>query len=219
MSIIYSFVARGKTILAEYSDSTGNFKQACRQILGKIGQKDTKMTYVYDKYNFHFISEKNLIYMCMADENFERRIAFAFLQDIKGRFQSEYGTKGQNAIYLGMNEDFAQVLQRQMKYFSSNLESDKIGKVKNEIEDVKQIMSKNIEKVIERGDKIEILVDKTEHLRDQSFKFKRQSTKLKRHMWYKNCKLIMMIFVVLIIYFILAGACGGLGLPKCTGKK
>jgi len=63
-------------------------------------------------------------------------------------------------------------------------------------------MVNNIEKVLERSEKIEILVDKTDDLHTQSQSFKRKGTKLKRKMWWKNTKLCCCI--VLIVTVILA---------------
>ena len=40
-------------------------------------------------------------------------------------------------------------------------------------------MVENIEKVLERGEKIELLVDKTDRLNQQAFKFESSSRKLK----------------------------------------
>jgi len=53
--------------------------------------------------------------------------------------------------------------------------------------------------VLERGERMELLVDKTDNLNQQAFQFKKKSTQLKRAMWWKNTKLmIMLIFVVLV---------------------
>jgi len=88
---------------------------------------------------------------------------------------------------------------------------------------VKSVMVHNIEKVLERGERIELLVDRTENLNQTAFKFKKQSTQLKRAMWWKNVKIMVILaFVVLvIIYFIVALACGGLAFQSCVkaGKK
>ncbi|KAJ5077052.1 vesicle-associated membrane protein [Anaeramoeba ignava] len=221
MSIIYALVSRGTTVLAEYTESKGNFTTVCQRILSKIGTADSKMTYMHDRYVFNYVSSDGLIYLCMTDQSFERRIAFAFLQDIQSRFTNQYGKKGKTAVAYQMNDEFAGELRNRMIYFSSNPDSDKIKKVKSEIDDVKKIMTQNIEKVLERGEKIEILVDKTEHLSNQAFKFKHESTALKRHMWWKNCKLmsILVCIVLVVIFFIIAGACGGMTFKKCTGKN
>jgi|SaaInlStandDraft_6_1057023.scaffolds.fasta_scaffold61958_2 hypothetical protein len=48
--IIYALVARGNTILAEYTGVAGNFATVTVRILNKIPPVNAKMTYVYDKY-------------------------------------------------------------------------------------------------------------------------------------------------------------------------
>ena len=50
----------------------------------------------------------------MADEEFGRRVPFAFLEDIKNRFKSLYGNKGKTAMAYAMNEEFSKVLKKQM---------------------------------------------------------------------------------------------------------
>jgi hypothetical protein len=50
MPILYSVVARGSTLLAEYSSAKGNFDQVARKILDKIpSTQESKMSYVYDR--------------------------------------------------------------------------------------------------------------------------------------------------------------------------
>jgi vesicle-associated membrane protein 7 len=52
--------------------------------------------------------------MCMADDAFERRISFAFLQDIKEKFLAKYSKERANtALPYGMGE-FAKVIEKQM---------------------------------------------------------------------------------------------------------
>jgi len=220
MPIIYSLVARGSTVLAEFTSTQGNFTIVTRRILDKIPQNDSKMSYVYDRHIFHYIVEEGITYLCMADEEFGRRVPFAFLEDIKNRFKAAYGDRGRTALAYGMNADFSRVLQNQMDYYSSNPNADKINRVKGEIDEVKTVMVQNIERVLERGERIELLVDRTENLNQAAFKFKKQSTQLKRAMWWKNVKIMVILaFVILvIIYFIVAMACGGLAFQTCVKK-
>jgi vesicle-associated membrane protein 7 len=55
---------------------------------------------------------------------------------------------------------------------------------------IRTIMVDNIEKVLERGDRIELLVDKTATMQDSSFHFRKQSKRLRRALWMKNFKLL-----------------------------
>lgn len=221
MPIIYSLVARGSTVLAEFTSTSGNFTTVTRRILEKIPQNDSKMSYVYDRHIFHYVVSEGITYLCMADEDFGRRVPFAFLEDIKGRFKAAYGDRGRTALAFGMNADFSRVLQNQMDYYSSNPNADKINRVRGEIDEVKSVMVQNIERVLERGERIELLVDRTENLNQTAFKFKKQSTQLKRAMWFKNVKImIILIFVILVIvYFVVALACGGLAFQSCVNAS
>merc|ERR1712157_600360 len=98
-----------------------------------------------------------------------------------------------------------------MEYYSNNPEADRMSKLKSDIGGVKSTMVTNIEKVLERGERIELLVDKAESLENRAVHFKKNASVLKRSLWWKNVKLIVVIvFVVLIlIYVCVAIACGG----------
>ncbi|CAG8438704.1 2505_t:CDS:2 [Funneliformis mosseae] len=219
MSLIYGLVARGPVILAEYTSSSGNFTQVTQAILEKIPPNNSKLTYVYDRYLFHYICEDGLTYMCMADDTFGRRIPFSFLQDIKERFLATYPKERANtALPYGMNE-FSKVIAKQMEYFSNDPHADKIKQVHGEIEQVRDVMVHNIERVLERGERIELLVDKTDTLNQRAFAFKKRSTALKRSMWWKNTKLMILLgfVIILLIYFVISLACGFPTWQSCRG--
>jgi len=217
MPIIYSLISRGSTILAEYTDAAGNFTTVTQAILEKIPASNGKMSYVYDRYLFHYISEDGLVYLCMADEEFGRRIPFAFLDDIKNRFKASYAVQSKTAMAYSMNGEFSKVLKKQMDYFSNNPNADKLNEVRGEIAAVKEVMVQNIEKVLERGERMELLVDKTDNLNQQAFQFKKKSTQLKRAMWWKNVKLmiILVLVCVVILYLLISFICGFPAWQKC----
>ncbi|TPX47475.1 hypothetical protein SeMB42_g03289 [Synchytrium endobioticum] len=199
MPIIYSVVARGPVILAEASTQTGNYVQVVNHILEKVEEgSNNKMTFVYDRYLFHYLHRDNVIYLCLADDTFGRRIPFAFLDEIAKRFEAAYSPeRAQSTIAYGLNE-FSKTIQQQMEYYS-NPSADKIRQVQGEIDVVKDVMVSNIEKVLERGERIDILVDKTDSLNQASFAFKKRSTALRRQMWWKNTRLMIILGIVLAV--------------------
>ncbi|RKP08683.1 Longin-like domain-containing protein [Thamnocephalis sphaerospora] len=199
MSIIYGLVARGPTILAEHTASTGNFTTVTQHILEKIPAEDSKLTYVYDRYLFHYVCQDGIVYLCMADDSFGRRIPFAFLEDLKTRFTALY-TPDQvaSAIAYGMNE-FSRTVAERMDFYSNNPSADRFRQVHGELEQVKGVMVQNIERVLERGERIDLLVDRTDQLSQAAFTFRKRTTALKRAMWWKNIKLMFMLVMVLIV--------------------
>ena len=78
---------------------------------------------------------------------------------------------------------------------------------------------KNIEKVLERGEKIDLLVDKTDRMRNTAVKFHKTSRRLKNTMWWQNVKMWLIILgvVAVVIFVIAAMACGGFSFSSCSG--
>eukprot|EP00041_Stephanoeca_diplocostata_P005205 m.57969 g.57969 ORF g.57969 m.57969 type:complete len:217 (+) comp15633_c0_seq1:121-771(+) len=204
MSLVYALVARGSTILAEFTDSSGNFTTVTQNILDCIPDKDAKCTYVYDRYLFHYVRERGVVFMCMADEGFGRRVPFAFLAAVQKDFQPMMG-RAQSAIAYAFNREFSPVLKRQMQHFSksSGAGGDKLAAVRGEVEEVKGVMVQNIEKVLERGEHIDLLVDKSENLESNSIRFKKQSTRLKNAMWWQNQRFCIGLFVIITVIIII----------------
>ncbi|VFQ59910.1 unnamed protein product [Cuscuta campestris] len=95
-------------------------------------------------------------------------------------------------------------------------ELSKLTKVKAQVSEVKGVMMENIEKVLDRGEKIELLVDKTENLRDQAQDFRSTGTQLRRKMWLQNMKvkLIVLGIIIALILIIVLSVCHGFNCGK-----
>ena len=99
-------------------------------------------------------------------------------------------------------------------------QQDAISNVQNEIDNVRDIMTENIERVLERGERIDLLVDKTDRLGGSAREFRVRSKGLRRQMWWKNVKLMALLIVVVIflIYLFVGFGCGLPGWSKCVGS-
>lgn len=84
--------------------------------------------------------------MCITDDEFERSRAFLFLNEIKRRFQSAYGAAADHALAYAMNAEFSRVLANEMKHYSESHDVDTISRVHGELDELKDIMVKNIGK-------------------------------------------------------------------------
>lgn len=152
-----------------------------------IFSADAKMSYIYDDYVFHYMVDDGLTYLCLADEQQKRRIPFLFLADVRDKFVAAYGSRAKTAIAYAMPE-FARTLADRMTFFNDNPAADSFGKVKDQLAEVKDVMVENIERVLARGEKIELLVDKSDQLNQSARKFQKSSKALKNVMWFKNVK-------------------------------
>lgn len=226
MSIIYTVIARGINVLAEYSPDSysGNFIGMTQQLLQKIPAEDSRQSYTYNggkdgnsRFLFHYTVSNTLTYLCMTSEGFTRMLSFKYLDEVKKSFIGTYGDRAKTMNAYSVNADFKHKIKMVMEQYNAH-DQNKIGRVQAQVAEVKDIMQENIEKVLEREELIVSLVDKSEALSNSSDIFKHNSKKLKRALWWKNIKLLILIgfIIIVLIYVILAAACGGFALKDCT---
>ncbi|KAM2156218.1 hypothetical protein ACFX1R_041935 [Malus domestica] len=230
--LIYSFVAKGSVVLAEHTTFTGNFSTIAVQCLQKLPSSSSKYTYSCDGYTFNFLLDSGFVFLVVADESAGRSVPFVFLERVKEDFKQRYAADIKNAgphplddddeeddlfedrfsIAYNLDREFGPMLKEHMQYCMEHPEEiSKLSKLKAQITEVKGVMMDNIEKVLDRGERIELLVDKTENLQFQADSFQRQGRQLRRKMWLQSLQMKLMIGggVLILIIIIWLIACGG----------
>jgi hypothetical protein len=56
MPLIYGFVSRGSTVLADYTSYSGNFATVAVQCLEKVPKNDGKCTFTADRHTFNYLT-------------------------------------------------------------------------------------------------------------------------------------------------------------------
>ncbi|XP_066352663.1 vesicle-associated membrane protein 714-like [Miscanthus floridulus] len=220
MAIVYALVARGTVVLAEFAAVSGNAGAVARRILEKLPpDAESRLCFAQDRYIFHVLRSDaaGITFLCMANDTFGRRIPFLYLEGIQMRFMKNYGRVAHSALAYAMNDEFSRVLHQQMEFFSSNPSADTLNRLRGEVSEIHTVMVDNIEKILDRGDRISLLVDKTSTMQDSTFHFRKQSKRLRRALWMKNAKLLVVLTVVIVVllYLIISAFCGGLSLSSC----
>lgn len=110
-----------------------------------------------------------------------------------------------SAPVYGMASEFNRQIEDLMSTFSQDPPADPIKQAQEEIGGVKQIMVQNIEQILARGERIELLVDKTDNMSHQARAFRKRSQALRRRMWYRNVKLLVLsgIFGVILLFLLI----------------
>lgn len=82
---------------------------------------------------------------------------------------------------------------------------DKFAQIHDQIDATVEVMVQNLERVLQRGERIELLVQKTEELQTNASTFRKTSTDLKRHFWWRNMKIWIACGVALLVRSKLGG--------------
>ena len=222
MEVIYVAISRGVNVLAEFTDPShsGNYETVTRLLLRRIGESGSKLAQLrYDSHIFHYSIVEGITYLCMTDESARSRLPFAFLNDVSDTFRARYGDEAaSSAIAFEMNEAFSVVLRQKCEFYLRNREADIISSVKSKIDETREVMVDNIDRILERGEKIELLVDKTENMQQQAFKFERSAKQLKRAMCCKRCKIYCFLaFLAAVVAFFASVMACGITFERCGG--
>ncbi|XP_077994977.1 vesicle-associated membrane protein 3-like [Glandiceps talaboti] len=82
---------------------------------------------------------------------------------------------------------------------SSGQQSKQFEQLQGDVDEVAGLLRDNIDKVLERGEKLDTMVDRTEDLQAGAEQFQKTSKKVKRAYCFKNVKMTCLLIVVIIV--------------------
>ncbi|KAF8192934.1 VAMP/synaptobrevin-like protein [Pholiota molesta] len=208
MSLIHALVAQGSTILAEHQAGKRDFSQGMPM--------NIQIDLCWEQYLFHYISEGGFTYLVMADDSAGR---WKFT-GLNAQFTSAPSSSSSEEIpAYGLQGSFGPVIANLMHTYNTSPPADELTRAQTELNQVKDIMVQNVEQILSRGERIELLVDKTDVMAGQATAFRRGARTVRREMWWKNKKIIALsVLVALIFLWILVAQVCGPGLNQCGSK-
>ncbi|KAL9653088.1 hypothetical protein ABK040_006307 [Willaertia magna] len=177
----------------------------------------SKTSYQHENVNIHILQQFNqqqqqtYFYLCIADPQVPLRICFALLERMKNDF---------NPV---LADDFSAItgaINHQVQY-CCNPSNDKIIVIQNQIQDAKNVMIQNIDKILNNMELMEILVEKTAELREDANTFLYKSKKVKNSMLKRNIIIIsvIVIIVLMLLFAIIWFGCGFPSFYRCRSSN
>jgi synaptobrevin family protein YKT6 len=144
------------TIIEVANDSVKNLdKKKFYKITETLNDK---IFYIY------IYTTKDKIYIALTDEEYPSTVILEFVHEID--------------IAYGDNINNDEVLQNIWTKYQDPIQISKLLQVKEELEKTKKVMLESVDKILERGDKIEDLIIKTDQLECSSHAFKIKAKQL-----------------------------------------
>ncbi|KAF1942989.1 vesicle-associated membrane protein-like protein [Clathrospora elynae] len=228
MPLLYACIAHNTTVLTEHTASaSSNASSLISLVLPTLTHdKSAHKTIDQSKVFIHCLVKSasdfpapqrtagGLSFLVIADRELGQRIPFGFLTNLEKKFFAEFdaGTTDFADLPPYGCASFNGALKKLMLEQGSTQkgQQDALRTAQREIEGVREIMTENIERVLERGEHMSVLVDKTGRLGENARDFRVRSRTLKRRMWWKNVKLMVLLTLVVIflIYLFVGFGCG-----------
>ena len=139
---------------------------------------------------------------------------FSFLATVQRKFIAAHSSPpaSQHALQQAFGPTLSELLtqfnSQQNPSASSSQSPDALYQAQNELNQVKDIMVHNVEQILSRGERIELLVDKTDTMAGQSLAFRRGAKTTRRKMFWRNQKVVALgVAVGLVSIFFFAELC------------
>ncbi|KAF2084355.1 vesicle transporter SEC22 [Saccharata proteae CBS 121410] len=158
-----------------------DIKGKVKQILRRLSRNSEPQASIEGGlYTIHYILNDALVFLCICDRSYPRKLAFTYLSDISSEFTTTYPSQQ----YLSATcrpyafVEFDTFIQRTKKTYQDSRATQNLDKLNDELKDVTKVMTKNIEDLLYRGDSLERMGEMSGRLREDSRKYRKAAVRI-----------------------------------------
>uniref|UniRef100_A0A8D1I6T2 Vesicle-associated membrane protein 7 n=3 Tax=Sus scrofa TaxID=9823 RepID=A0A8D1I6T2_PIG len=152
---------------------------------------------------YHTLSVDGITYLCASDNALDTITPAAFLKNVsesllRNPLMSQEHFSPSNAAAA----DFQQVLGKYMMKYNKSQDDSSISTLRSQVTDVKNVMTQNIDKILESEERLNIFTARTDNLQITAEESQKTRT-IWRRMWWKHIKKILIIPVAVLLSVII----------------
>ena len=139
----------------------------------------------------------------MLSENVKNKDAFSFLNEVKNEILKNFGLDelmNTNGLQLNSGKE---ILKKKMGYYNSHPITTSNGEIIENLNLAKDAMIENVEALLERDDKIDIIAKKSEDLQAFSNNLSGLAENIRKKESDKNNMFIYLIIAIILIIIVL----------------
>ncbi|PIM98376.1 SNARE protein YKT6, synaptobrevin/VAMP syperfamily [Handroanthus impetiginosus] len=129
----------------------------------------------HEEYKVHSYNRNGLCALGFMDDHYPVRSAFSLLNQVLDEYQKNFGDSWKTV--QADNTQQWPYLSEALTKFQDPAEADKLLRIQRELDETKIILHKTIDSVLERGEKLDSLVEKSSDLSAASQMFYKQAKK------------------------------------------
>ncbi|KAH6684601.1 transport protein-like protein sec22 [Halenospora varia] len=131
-------------------------------------------------HTIHYIISNDVVYICISERSYPRKLAFTYLSDLQNEFSTTYPSAQVLSSILRPYAfmEFDTFISRTKATYSDSRATQNLDKLNDELRDVTQVMTKNIEDLLYRGDSLERMGEVSSRLREDSRKYRKAAVRI-----------------------------------------
>lgn len=183
-------------------------KKRIKLVMAKMTpQSAPEATLESGAFEIHYIKQDNVYYFVICETNYPRNLAFSYLGEVASEFSHSYGSEyNKVSVRPYAFVSFDNFLQKTKRAYSDKKVQDNLDQLNQELVGVKQVMSKNIEDLLYRGDSLNHMSDLSASLRESSKKYRKSAQRINLELLvsqYAPVAVVALLFVFLIWWMFL----------------
>ncbi|KAJ2450602.1 SNAP receptor [Coemansia sp. RSA 2336] len=184
-STIIARVADGLPLAASMDDEQSEselagYKSQAKAIFKKLNSQSEPMCSIESgPYYLHYLLDQGICYLSICDKSFPRKLAFNYLDELAKEFNMSYGSEAQKpSLRPYAFIKFDTFIQKTKRIYEDSRTQQNLSKLNEDLRDVTQIMTKNMEDLLWRGDSLDHMDSMSHRLRHQSEKYRKDAWRL-----------------------------------------
>ncbi|AAC17634.1 Contains similarity to vesicle trafficking protein gb/U91538 from Mus musculus. ESTs gb/F15494 and gb/F14097 come from this gene [Arabidopsis thaliana] len=218
---LFKNLSRGQNDASRMSVETGPyvFHFCCKSLLIDRYNKDCrKFTLIYLRFtlltslyiftsfwlstqNFSYIIEGRVCYLTMCDRSYPKKLAFQYLEDLKNEFERVNGPNIETAARPYAFIKFDTFIQKTKKLYQDTRTQRNIAKLNDELYEVHQIMTRNVQEVLGVGEKLDQVSEMSSRLTSESRIYADKAKDLNRQALIRKWAPVAIVFGVVFLLF------------------
>ncbi|KAK8191065.1 vesicle transporter SEC22 [Phyllosticta capitalensis] len=180
-----------------------DMKNKVKQILRRVNRNSEPQASIEgSQYTIHYLIDDALVFLCICDRSYPRKLAFTYLADLKSEFTTTYPSQQYLAATCRPYAfvEFDTFIQRTKKTYQDSRATQNLDKLNDELKDVTKIMTKNIEDLLYRGDSLERMGDMSSRLREDSRKYRKAAVRINWELLFKQYGPVGALAFIMIVF-------------------
>mmetsp|Transcript_1309 Transcript_1309/g.2025 ORF Transcript_1309/g.2025 Transcript_1309/m.2025 type:complete len:233 (-) Transcript_1309:203-901(-) len=140
-----------------------------------------------------------LIFLLTTKTDYPTHAAMNCLKELQMEFVGQFGPQASSCSARGLTRRSASLMKGLCQKYDNLEEVDQLTRVAGKLESTKLVMQENMQLALANCVKLEDITVAAENLAVQSNMFASNAKELERKMWWKQCKMKIMIAVIVTI--------------------
>ncbi|KAG6397926.1 hypothetical protein SASPL_139376 [Salvia splendens] len=170
------------------------YKQQVKSLFKNLSRGHNEASRIY-------IIEGRVCYLTMCDRAYPKKLAFQYLEDLKNEFERTYGNQIETAARPYAFIKFDTFIQKTKKLYQDTRTQRNISKLNDELYEVHQIMTRNVQEVLGVGEKLDQVSQMSSRLTSESRIYAEKAKDLNRQALIRKWAPVAVVLGVVFLVF------------------